>query len=228
MNTNNTIIITTTLTNNKISEKRRNNLVRQFSTWGFPILFNPGITDDTLDKTAKSYLILQHMFESYKKYNSEYAIICDDDFYPIDNFVEELNKTIDLLPNHWRSLHLCPGYLWGRSFRDKSKISKLNPEYNMKHIPYDSSGRFYINCDSHLYTKKHFWLGGPIAILVNKKHISSFIDDFTYHYKKDPNINDVILTNILTSHDYICRNPILGYEKEEGGSTFKKTKKVKH
>ena len=43
--------------------------------------------------------------------------------------LEELNKTIELLPSNWNCLHLCPGFLWGRKFRDKSKISLLNYEY---------------------------------------------------------------------------------------------------
>lgn len=35
-----------------------------------------------------------------------------------------------------------------------------------------------------------------------------------------PSNNDVILTAILNKNDYICREPMLGYENEEGGSTF--------
>ena len=35
----------------------------------------------------------------FKKTTFDYAIICDDDFNPIDNFLE-LNKTIELLPNN--------------------------------------------------------------------------------------------------------------------------------
>ena len=38
---------------------------------------------------------------------------------------------------------------------------------------------------------------------------------------KQKNNNDVILTQILNNNDYICRQPMLGYENEEGGSTFR-------
>jgi hypothetical protein len=218
---NNTILITTTIPRNIISETRRNNIVNNFSKWNIPILFNHGIIDKTVPSHTIMFTIIKNALESFKKYNSEYAIICDDDFFPIENFLEELNKTIELLPNNWRCLHLCPGYLWGRWFRDKTKISMLNPEYNMENISFDKSGRFYINCDNNLYFSKKFWLGGPIAMLVNKTNIESLLNDFILQYNKQKNNNDVILTQILNNNDYICRQPMLGYENEEGGSTFR-------
>ena len=217
---NNTIVITTTLPKNIISEKRRNNIVNNFSKYNMPILLNHGIIDKSLPSNFIMFKIIKNAFEIFKKYDSTYAIICDDDFFPIDNFLDELNKTVELLPANWRCLHLCPGYLWGRWFRDKSKISHLNPEYNMDNIPYDNSGRFYINCDGNLYSNKKFWLGGPIAILVNKTGAETLLNDFILQYSKQQYNNDVILTQILNTNDYICRQPILGYENEEGGSTF--------
>lgn len=220
LNNNNTIVISTTLPNNVISEKRRNNIVNNFSKYNIPILFNHGINDKTIPSNFIMFKIIKNAFQIFKKYDSDYAIICDDDFFPIDNFLEELNKTVVLLPNNWRCLHLCPGYLWGRWFRDKTKISQLNPEYNMDNIPYDNSGRFYINCDGNLYFNKKFWLGGPIAILVNKTGVETLLNDFILQYSKQQNNNDVILTQILNNNDYICRQPMLGYENEEGGSTF--------
>ena len=32
--------------------------------------------------------------------------------------------------------------------------------------------------------------------------------------------NDVILTNMYNKNTFVCANPILGYENEEGGTTF--------
>ena len=157
INNNNTIIVTTTIPKNITSEKRRNNLVNNFSKWNIPLLLNHGIIDKTIPPHNIMFHIIKNAFEIYKKCNFEYAIICDDDFFPIANFLEELNKTVDLLPNNWRCLHLCPGYLWGRRFGDKSKIGMLNPEYNMDDIPFHESGRFYLNCDRNIYTYKSFW-----------------------------------------------------------------------
>lgn len=218
LNSSNLILITTTLANNIISEKRRNNIFNQFGKYNISLLFNYGLKNDAASNIM--FKIIKNSMELFKKTNFDYCIICDDDFYPIDNFLFELNKTFELLPKNWRALHLCPGYLWGRAFRDTEKIGKLNPEYNMDDIPFHNSGRFYINCNSNLYFKNKFWLGGPIAILVNKNNIDSLILDFVKQYEISNANNDVILTQILNDNDFICREPQHGYEKEEGGTTF--------
>jgi hypothetical protein len=216
---NNTIVITTTIPNNKTSEKRRNNLVNNFSKFNIPLVFNDYIKkNETIHKI--SYEMIVNNLKLFKNTTYDYAIICDDDFNPIDNLLEELNKTIDLLPNNWRCIHLCPGYLWGRKFRDYSKIGYLNPEYNMNGIPYHESGRFYMNCDKNTYFNKKFWLGGPISFVINKKHVDSLLNDFINKYNHINNNNDVILTQILNENDFICREPLLGFENEEGGTTF--------
>lgn len=217
INKKNLIIITTTLLDNIISKKRIKNLINNFYKNNIPILFNKGIKIKNNNKCIDLYTKKIILFIKSKY---EYGIICDDDFYPIDNFLYEIKKTVDLLPNDWRTLHLCPGYLWGRKFRDKSKIGKLNPEYNMDNIPFHSSGRFYNNCSNEIYLKKKFWLGGPAAILVNRKNILSLLTDYRNQYNKDPKPNDVTFTQILNKNDFICREPILGYENEEGGTTF--------
>jgi len=147
----------------------------------------------------------------------DYAIICDDDFEPVDNFMEELKATLNILPENWRCLHLCPGYLWGRKFRDKSKVGKPNPEFPLKDIPMDSSGRVYL-IDKIKYTNKRMWLGGPVAVLVNK-NANSLLADFI-NESKNPRPADVILTRISNENDYVCTTP-LGYENEQGGSTLK-------
>ena len=90
----------------------------------------------------------------------------------------------------------------------------------MSEFPFHESGRFYINCDSEVYFNKKFWLGGPIAMLVNKNNVESLLNDCILTYKKYKYANDVILTKILNKNDYVCREPMLGYEEEEGGSTF--------
>lgn len=230
VNSNNTIIVTTTIPNDKISEKRRNNLFINFSKWNIPLVFNDYIKKK-LPIHQISYEMVVNNLNLFKNTNFKYAIICDDDFCPIDTFLEDLNKTVDLLPNDWRCLHLCPGYLWGRTFKDMEKIGRLNPENNVDDLHYHVSGRFFSNCDSKTYYNKQIWLGGPVAVLVNQDSVDSFITDFISQYKKSlsdnslsntpsPHNNDVIMTEILTKDDFICREPMLGYEKEEGGTTF--------
>lgn len=215
----NTLIITTTLPNNTISEKRRNNLVNNFSKMNIPLIFN-----DYIKKTKPmhqiSYEMIVNNLNLFKNTSFEYAIICDDDFSPIDNFLEELNKTLELLPNDWRCIHLCPGYLWGRKYRDHTKIGLLNPEHDMNNIPFHESGRFYLNCDYKTYVRKSFWLGGPIAFVINRNNVDSLLNDFINKYNMYKENNDVILTAILNQNDFVCRHPLLGFENEEGGTTF--------
>jgi len=219
-NNNNTIVITTTLANNDIASKRMNNLINNFSKYNIPIIINHGINDKNLKHNEIMFLILEKALKLFTQTTYKYAIICDDDFFPIDNFMEELNNTVSLLPTNWRSLHLAAGYLWGRKYRNSEKIGKLNPEYDMNGIDYHESGRFYLNCNCDIYYEKSFWLGGPIAFLLNKNHVKSFINDFVLSYNTYKYANDVILTKILNQNDYICREPVLGYENEQGGTSF--------
>ena len=195
-------------------------MIHNFKEYNIPILFNQGIKDKNMHNRDIMATIVKNAMESFKKSGLDYGLICDDDFFPAANFLEELNKTVALLPANWRALHLSPGYLWGRGMRDATKIGHLNPEYAMDGIPYHDSGRFYMNCDNRLYASKNFWLGGPIAILLNKTHVDHFLNHFVFQYTHTKLNNDVILTLILTPNDYICREPMLGYEKEEGGTTF--------
>lgn len=217
----NTIVITTTLSNSVVSEKRRTNFVNEFAKYNLSMIFNHGIKKKEGDKISSiMFSIFKNSVEIFLRTNFEYGLICDDDFIPCPNFLEELNNTAKLLPEKWRCLHLCPGYLWGRMFRDNTKKFMLNPEYDMTGVPYHESGRFYNECNRNLYLSRAFWLGGPIAILVNKKTVVNFLVDFINQYMACPSNNDVILTAILNKNDYICREPMLGYENEEGGSTF--------
>jgi hypothetical protein len=217
LNEANLIVITTTLAYDIRSLKRDINLINIFNKYNIPVLFNHG--HKNIDKTL-NYCTIEQL-NLFKKSNFDYGLICENDFYPIDNFLEELNITLNLLPHSWECLHLCPGFLWGRFFNDLNKIGKLNSPYNIDHLEYHKSGRFFLNCNPKIYKNIFGWLGGPIAFVVNKSTIDKFIYNYFCYYKNNLNDpNDVILTNILNFNHFICRDPIMGYEKEEGGSTF--------
>jgi hypothetical protein len=221
LTSNNLICITTGIPCNAISERRRANIVTNFAKHSIEVIFNEGITGKPSHVIMYTNII--NMMRLYQSMEYTYAIICDDDFFIIPNFLEEINNTVKLLPDNWRCLHLCPGYLWGRQFRDMSKVSHLNPEYNMEDadVPFDKSGRFYNNCDGKKYSDRSFWLGGPIAMLINKNNCESLLHDFCAEYDARPHNNDVVLTRILSGCDYVCREPMLGYEEECGGTIFK-------
>jgi len=210
----NCLVVTTTLSNNKISQLRKSNLINNFDKYMLNIHFIEGIEYKKW-KAKEQFNSTLKMLETFQEDNYEYGIICQDDFYPINNFLSELNKTIELLPIDWECLHLCPGFLWGRKFRDKSKIGHLNPEYNINMLEYDKSERFFINCNAGRYKKLRGWLGGPVAMIINKNSITKFINN----YKKKVDHDDRCLVRILNNKTFICREPQLGYEEECGGTS---------
>lgn len=214
----NLVIIATTIPNNQVAEKRRNNLLNFFSKSKVSILFNHG--ECSKNKNQNMFMTLINSINLFEKTTFEYGIVCDDDFFPINNFMQELNKTVKLLPENWRSLHLCPGFAWGRKFRDDTKIGLFHPEKNMNDFDVHFSGRFFNNCNGKKYTANEFWLGGPVCFLINNKSASNYLNEIEIQFNKNNIPNDVLLTNILSIDDYICRYPQLGYEREEGGSTL--------
>jgi hypothetical protein len=210
------ILCITTTINKKTNIIRRNNLIDKFSTFNIPVILNHGLVKKSVNHDI-SLSIVKNSLNIFMKTKYDYAIVCDDDFDPVDNFMEELNATINILPENWRCLHLCPGYLWGRRFRDKTKIGRANPEKSLKDIQQDPSGRVYLT-NKQVYKNRKMWLGGPVAFVVNK-NAGSLLTDFI-NESKNPKPADVILTLILNEHDYVCKEP-LGYENEQGGSTLK-------
>jgi hypothetical protein len=159
--------------------------------------------------------------EMFQRLDVEYALLCDDDFTPIPNFFQELQQTIALLPSDWRCLHLCPGYVWGRQHRDTLQKGQFIPQWDMTGIPYHASGRFFHHCNASQYYQKKFWMGGPVALLLRKNEVDDFLHEFISSYEKDPMPDDVIFTLMMTERDFVCRQPVLGYEDEGGGSTFR-------
>ena len=217
INKDNTVLVTTTILNNYISKKRKQNIKFEIDKHEIPIYFIYG----KLEKDRTFFDVFKRRVFAFKQTNLQYGILCDDDFQPHKNFLEELNKTAALLPINWRCLHLCPGYLWGRKFRRCVEPGNLDPEGDISDLSYHDSKRFFINCGNNNFYKKKIWLGGPIALLVNKDTIDDLLEDYINCYSKYKTINDVILTKILNNNDYVCMEPLLGYENEQGGVTNK-------
>lgn len=217
INKDNTVLVTTTILNNPISEKRKHNIKIKMDKHKIPIYFIYG----KMEKDRTFFNVFKRRILAFKETKIQYGILCDDDFQPHENFLEELNKTVEILPTNWRCLHLCPGYLWGRKFRRCSEPGNLDPEDSINDLSYHTSKRFFVNCGSGIFYKKQIWLGGPIAVLVNKNNIDDLLNDYINCYSKYKTINDVILTKILNNNDYVCMEPLLGYENEQGGVTNK-------
>jgi hypothetical protein len=200
----------------EVSMKRKIHLINELNKYNIKYQVDSGVTNlDT--NNARMYQHILNKLLAFKKSNYDYAIICDDDFAPCPNFKNELLKTIKYAKNNFRCIHLCPGYLWGRLYRDSTKIGKLNPEGDISNLKHN--GRLFYNIDKNEWISKKIWLGGPLCFLINKKHINNFIEDYKSNYKKTGEPNDVVLLNIINDDDYVCREPQLGYELEQGEST---------
>ena len=219
VNESNCEIITTTIPGNKISIRRKKNIIKNFQdNYNFHVNFIKGEKYDKWGKKEQFESTL-NMLEAFKHSNYEYGIICQDDYYPIDNFLQELNKTISVLPHDWECLHLCPGILWGRRFRDKTKIGQCNFEYKMDNriFKYHDSGRYFTECNPIIYYINRMWLGGPVAFVIKKSYITEFIKKYRENYDHD----DRTLVKILDNKTFICRNPQLGYEEQCGDTSIK-------
>ena len=142
-----------------------------------------------------------------------------DDFHPHPSFLEELKETVSLLPSDWRCLYLCAGWLWGRKYRRCKQPGPLDPEGDLTGLEYHESKRFFVNCDPKIWAEKKIWFGGPFAVLVNQERVDELLNDYVEAFSKFPNPNDVVMTSILTSDDYVCMIPQLCCEKQRGGTT---------
>jgi len=226
MNNTDLIIIATSLSNDIISEKRRVNLVNNLSKYNLNlhILCREKNKDIKSHRTINYNSFLERLLIC-KKLSYKYCLLIDDDFYPIENFLYELNEVLKVLPTDWIGLHLCPGFLWGRKYRDKSKIGQLNTEKKkgINKLTTDITGKIFNNNDPLIYKSIKGWLGGPISFLINntEENINNLIKDYS-SYKKTRMNNDVILTMMLNKNIYVCRDKQLGYEEECGGRTYHK------
>lgn len=212
---NNTCVYFSSL-NNEISKKRRHNLISQLNKYNIKYEIDPGVTN--LPKLEIMYQHILNKLNRFKKSKYQFAIICDDDFFPCDNFWNKLLTSSKSFSKNFRTFHLCPGCLWGRKFRDSKKYGKLNNEVNLSNLKHNKFTFYDINKNN--WNNKKMWLGGPIAFLINKKYIDSFIKDYQNYWEKNKVPNDCILTNILSKKDFVAREPQLCYENEEGGSLF--------
>ena len=225
INDQNFIVITTTLSHNFLADRRRTNLINEMKPVNVPVVFVYGKLRKGADEIAPILTAnTRKCIMFFKNTNYKYAFICDDDFQPHKEFLLELNKTLAMLPENWRSLHLCPGYLWGRGFRRCKIAGKLDPEFDVSEYDKNESGRFFINCSKYAengdYARVPNWLGGPVAVIVNRNNIDSFLEDFDRECIKDVQSNDVMFKRMLNDNDFICREPLLGYENEQGGTTL--------
>jgi len=142
------------------------------------------------------------------------VLIGQDDVQLCGRFLEELEALLREAPQGWRTLHLCAGYMWGRSSNRRaldSSLPDLVPEDPEWRVPARGRrGRRFIN----LFAPA--WPGGPLALLVRREGVSTLLEDLARTKEDTP--DDVSLYEIATEHDYLVRGSLLCHEREQGGS----------
>ena len=142
-------------------------------------------------------------------------IITSDDVHFCKRIIPELEKSLELLPRDWRSLHICPGYLWGRE-KNKPHLDIELPDL----IDFDPEGpvpreKIVNTRFSHLFEPA--WVGGPLAFVAKHSGIKSILKDIKSKASGADIPDDVTIFKIATNNDYMMLDPLLCHEREQGG-----------
>jgi len=213
-----------------ISRQRQSSLIHAFQPYGIPVMFRHGHRYHPLADALNANIrtMLEYVHTTFGPHM--HVIICDDDWMLCDpkyvSFLSELNQTVALLPDTWETLHLCPGFLWGRNQRQThfAQQGQFRAEPIGQHFLNSLGPSRTDRCVSvsgSILQQYKGWLGGPIAFLVRQTKAHSVATRFEQQRVQHPtNINDVLLCGMCTvGLDYLCIRPLLGYEEEAGGST---------
>jgi len=136
----------------------------------------------------------------------------EDDVQWHPDFCKQFTQTVAGLPLTWGSLHLCPGFAWGRSNRGSARGAspRFAPERQFR----VGWPRAWQNPPD-----KSAWLGGPVAMVV---HDPSVWASVVHHIRTGRmGLTDVDLTNDALEHpgrDWVARDPPLCTERR-GPST---------
>ena len=102
------------------------------------------------------------------------CIIMEDDAKLHPNFIDEVSETWNSLPKSATLLHMCPGFAWGRKFRNETMHFHVNPE---KNVEYPKVLSRYWND----WPCKHGFCatGSPVAFMVESRHVPLLIKKIT-------------------------------------------------
>ena len=161
---------------------------------------------------AEAEIAVMEKARKYQEKHGGMVGILEDDAEMHPDFCTELSKTLVDLPPSWEVLHLCPGFAWGRRFRDhESRPAQFRPERRFR-----ARGLTARVWDGPPDNKA--WLGGPEAYIVNSK---SFWLPVMEHMRRGMGITDVDLTLSAFKRPglhFVARNPPLCKEADRGFS----------
>jgi hypothetical protein len=143
------------------------------------------------------------------------VLLTQDDVHLCGDILPELRLSLAELPADWRTLHLCAGYLWGRSF-EKSRLDatlpSTVPERPEWFVPQRGRrGQRLIN----LFAPA--WPGGPLAMVIRRKDIPSLLHDLEEKTALETP-DDLSLQIVARPQDFLQRGVLLCHEREQGAS----------
>ena len=142
------------------------------------------------------------------------VLISQDDAQLCGQFIPELESLLYEAPEGWRTLHLCPGYMWGR-VTNKTRLDRDLPSL----VPADPDWVVPVNkkVGSRFATLfEPAWVGGPLAFLIRKRDIESLLLQLRSTNQDTP--DDMTLVHKATPNDYMLRKDLLCHEREQGGA----------
>lgn len=213
-------LVVATSSATEISRKRQENLRKQAKEHRLQLTEVSYFTEDDARQVGISVALhnnFMKILEIASKTNAKFVIVAEDDVQFCSNFRYELKQTIDDLPKEWRTLHLCPGYYWGRSKGEPAHTYRLNPEEYVH--PHDEAMRMserVFRCPVH----GNAW-GGPIAILLTPSRAADLHS--ILKLSNGTIYDDEFMRIVGDDFDFVARDPQLCYENQQGGSVFEKT-----
>ena len=216
----------------------------------FKLFVLPGVTKGSAELRQYQH-VRNLMVRAMSHMNApiDIAIIADDDFDAAPDLHASLVRTVAALPSGWRTLHLCPGWRWGRERRNtlRYKFKRLLTSWGWVGwefglTPYSlwesefrlderSNGRFINNVGELARKKRIHNLGGPIAFAARREALPGIIAEYDAAWKRSGGSihNDKLLLNMSAVHtatgqqeevDFVAHKPILCIESERGGSFY--------
>lgn len=229
-------LFVSTLGNRSSASRARLEHIHSVLPDGVQLHLMPGVTDGS--KHVRQYQHLRRLIAAVRQHRDavDLAIVADDDFEPRPNFVRELMRSVNVLPATWRILHLCPGFLWGRSnvlsrlirplamsMHLASWDSWLVPEWRFSRLQFaqmrlDPTGRVVTNfADLSRAQQSHdtiLALGAPIAFAIRPADATRVLSSYDATYERLTNApNDVVLANMSGADDYVQYKCYLCIEK---------------
>ena len=144
------------------------------------------------------------------------VLITQDDVHFCNNFITELETSLQELPADWRILHLCAGYLWNRK-KNKPDFDKHLPASILPNPEGPIPNEKIVKGSRFVRPFVPAWPGGPVAFLVRRESIEEVLHDI--QTRSDEEADDESLTMIAGEKDYMQYSPLLCYEREQGGPT---------